>query len=116
MNEPLRPGRGEVWLAEFGSPHGHEQGGARPAVVLSADLFNRGPAGLVVVVPFTTRERGVRLHVRVEPPEGGLRVVSFAMCENIRSVSVGRLIERWGLVSQRTMARTETAMRVLLYL
>jgi mRNA interferase MazF len=90
--------------------------GTRPALVISATIFSRGPADLVVVLPVTTRERGIPLHVRIEPPEGGVRETSFVQCEDIRSVSRERLIERWGAVFPETLARTEGALRVLLEL
>ncbi len=40
------PGRGEVWLADLNPTRGHEQAGRRPVLVVSEDLFNRGPAGV----------------------------------------------------------------------
>ncbi|MGI6209653.1 MAG: type II toxin-antitoxin system PemK/MazF family toxin [Anaerolineae bacterium] len=67
------PSRGDIWLVDLGPTPGHEQAGRRPALVVSTDAFNQGPAGLVVVLPITTTERGIPLHVPVNPPEGGVR-------------------------------------------
>jgi mRNA interferase MazF len=108
--------RGEVWLVDFDPVRGHEQGRRRPAVVFSNDQFNHGPAGLVVVVPFTTRERQrMPLRVRVDPPEGGLQEASWALCEAVRSVSSDRLIgEPWGSVSARTLEAIAYRVRTLL--
>ena len=83
--------RGEVWLVDLSPTRGHEQSGRRPALVVSADPFNRSRAGLVFVVPFTTRARGIPSHVEVRPPLGGLRDTSWARCEDLRSVAVERL-------------------------
>lgn len=110
----VAPSRGEVWLVDLNPIRGHEQAGTRPGVVVSTDLFNRGPAGLVVLAPMTTRQRGVPLHVAVEPPEGGVRQASFVQCENVRSVATERLIERWGSLSPPTMALVEDRLRILL--
>ncbi|MDX2212140.1 MAG: type II toxin-antitoxin system PemK/MazF family toxin [Oculatellaceae cyanobacterium bins.114] len=41
--------RGQVWLADLNPVKGHEQAGKRPCLIISVDLFNQGPAGLVVV-------------------------------------------------------------------
>jgi mRNA interferase MazF len=106
--------RGEVWLVELGPTRGHEQAGRRPALVVSHDRFNRGAAGLVVVLPMTTRERRIPLHVSVDPPEGGVRDRSFVKCEDIRSISDRRLIERWGSVGPPTLALVEDRLRILL--
>jgi mRNA interferase MazF len=60
-------------------------------LIVSTDPFNQGRSRLVVVVPFTTRGRGLPIHVEVRPPDGGWREVSFAMCEQVRSLAVDRL-------------------------
>lgn len=67
------PSRGEIWLLDLDPTRGHEQSGRRTCAVISVDLFNHGPAGLVVIAPIITRFRGIASHVEVNPPEGGLR-------------------------------------------
>ena len=53
------PDRGEaVWL-DFEPHAGHEQGGRRPAVVLSAIRYN-GKVGLAMMCPVTSRGRATR--------------------------------------------------------
>jgi mRNA interferase MazF len=49
----VSPARGEVWMVDFDPTKGHEQGGRRPALVVSVDVFNSGPAELVIVLPIT---------------------------------------------------------------
>lgn len=106
--------RGEVWLVDLNPTRGHEQAGTRPALVVSADQFNHGPAGLVIVVPMTTTERRIPLHVLVDPPEGGLNRRSFIKCEDVRSVSEQRLVRRLGVVSPDTLARVADRLRIVL--
>jgi mRNA interferase MazF len=110
------PVRGEVWLADLSPTRGHEQAGRRPVLVVSEDLFNRGPAGLVIVLPMTSTVRDVPSHVPVAPPEGGVKNRSAILCDAIRSVAVERLIARWGATSRRTMAQVEDRLRILLRL
>ena len=69
MAEPLR---GEVWLVDLNPTRGHEQAGKRPGLIVSVDLFNQGPAGLVVILPITTKAKGIPFHVEINIPEGGL--------------------------------------------
>src|SRR5271156_4119165 len=84
---PAAPARGQVWLVDLDPVRGHEQAGLRPALVVSVDQFNQTALGLAVVVPITSRTKDFPLHVRVDPPEGGLQVASFVKCEDMRSVS-----------------------------
>jgi mRNA interferase MazF len=108
------PARGELWELDFGATRGPEQGGRRPALVLSTDGFSSGPAGLVVMAPLTSVDKRVPLHVRIEPPEGGLTQTSFVKPEDVRSLSLSRLGRRLGRVSPGTMSVVETHLRVLL--
>jgi mRNA interferase MazF len=107
---------GEIWLVDLNPVRGHEQAGRRPALIMSVDLFNSGPAELVVVLPMTTKNKGIPFHVEVDPPEGGVDEKSFIKCEDIRSVSKERLSANLGKVSQETMAAVQDRVRILLNL
>jgi len=110
----VEPSRGDVWDLNFDPTTGHEQAGTRPALILSEDIFNEGPADMVVVAPITRTQRKIRWHVSVVPPEGGLRAESFIQCENVRSVSKQRLKRRRGRVSPPVMRQVEDRLRILL--
>ena len=110
------PVRGEIWLADLDPTRGHEQAGRRPVLVISDNTFNRGLADLVIVLPVTSRLRGIPSHVRVVPPEGGLKSESVILCEGIRSIAKPRLTTRWGAVSRRTLIAVEDILRILLRL
>ena len=64
-----------------------EQDGARPALVLSVDKLNHGPADLVIVVPITKTGRSIPTHVLVPQGEAGLTTNSYVKCEDLRSIS-----------------------------
>ena len=84
-------------------------------LIVSTDQFNQGRARLVVAVPFTTRKRDLPIHVEVRPPDGGLREVSFAMCEQIRSIAIDRLgSQPFGGVSASVLGSVEDRLRLLL--
>jgi mRNA interferase MazF len=108
------PHRGEIWLADLRPTRGREQSGRRPVLVLSVDFFNAGPADLMVVLPLTSTQRDIPLHVKVKRGDGGTKNDSFILCEAIRSVSKERLISRWGVVSREVMAEVEDRVRILL--
>jgi mRNA interferase MazF len=106
--------RGEIWLVEFGDPVGHEQAGKRPAVVISADPLNDSPAGVVVVVPITTTYRGLPKHVEIDPDSSGLDEISYAKCEDIKSISERRLIRRLGAIEDEVTYKIARVLRLLL--
>ena len=103
-----------MWFVDLNPVRGHEQAGQCPGLILSVDLFNLGPAGLVVLLPLTTRRKGIPFHVEVSPPEGGLARRSFIKYEDIRSVSKERLSRRLGTVPPGTLAAVEDRLRILL--
>jgi mRNA interferase MazF len=110
------PRRGDLWLVDFGTPIGHEQGFRRPAVVVSADRLNASRAGLVVVVPVTRTRRGLPSHVELDPATAGVRETSYAKAEDVKSVSVERLVHRLGRVPVPELARLGDVLRLLLEL
>jgi mRNA interferase MazF len=91
----------------FDPVRGHEQGGVRPGLVISNDLFNRTPHTFCILVPLTRTDRGIPSHLRIAPPAGGLRHVSFALCEQAKSLSVSRLNRRLGAVDRATVERVQ---------
>ena len=109
-----KPSRGEVWFLNLDPTRDREQAGSRPALVVSVDPFNYGPADLVVVLPVTSKAKGIPFHVPVSPPEGGVCQASFIKCEDVRSVSRSRLQERWGAVTPDTLAAVEDRLRILM--
>ena len=111
-----QPNRGDVWSIDLDPTIGREQAGVRPALIVSVDKFNHGPADLVVVLPITSQNKNQPIHVLVNPPEGGLPTLSFIKCDDIRSVSKQRLRQFYGAVSTHTIAEVERRIRILLSL
>ncbi len=85
-------------------------------MIVSVDKFNYGPADLIIVLPITSHNKRQPLHVEVKPPEGGLSLVSYIKCEDVRSVSKERTKKFCGRVSAVTMAEVERRLRILLSL
>ena len=108
--------RGEIWLLDLNPTLGREQSGTRPALIVSDNIFNRGPADLAIVVPVTLKNKNVRSHVRIPKGEAGLTLDSYAKCEDIRSVSKQRFMRRFGSVEAETMRSVEEILRFLMRL
>lgn len=82
----------QVWLIDFGTPVGSEEGGVRPGVVVGSEDHCRFPIAMVIVVPLTTRDRRLPHHVEVGSAESGLSRTSWARTDDVRAVSTGRLV------------------------
>jgi mRNA interferase MazF len=76
------PDRGDIVWINFDPKAGHEQGGRRPAVVLSPKSYNR-PAGLALLCPVTSRAKGYPFEVPL--PEGG-PVTGVVLADQLRSL------------------------------
>jgi mRNA interferase MazF len=84
--------------------------------VVSADLLNDSHAGVVIVTPVTSAHRGLSSHIEIEPGDSGLDVISYAKCEDVKSVSEERLLGHLGVVDQAAMFQIARALRFLMEL
>ncbi|MCL6099146.1 MAG: type II toxin-antitoxin system PemK/MazF family toxin, partial [Bacteroidetes bacterium] len=64
--------RGEIWMINLNPAKGREQSGIRPALIISDDFFNNSAAELVIVLPITSKKKGIPLHVQLSSKETGL--------------------------------------------
>jgi len=106
--------RGEIWLVNLDPIKGREQVGTRPALVISVEPFNNSGLELIVVCPVTSKNKGFPTHVPLIPEESGLNAQSYVKTEDIRSVSVQRLIKAVGQVSPSKLEEVEICLRRIL--
>lgn len=109
--------RGEVWWADLDPRFGHEQGGLRPVLIVSATSFNTGRLGMAMALPLTSTIRRWRTRVLIVPPEGGVTEPSEIICDQLRSIDLRRVSRRvGGPVSAATLRRVEMILRTILEL
>ena len=108
------PTQGEVVWADPDPTRGREQAKARPFVIVSVDQLNRSPLSLSLGVPMTRTDFANALHLKIDPPEGGLRESSFAMPEQVRALSHERIARRLGQLQAGTLADLLRRCRLLL--
>ena len=102
--------RGEVWIVDLDPVEGSEVGKRRPAVVVQNDLANR-TSRTVTVVPLSSRtDRVYPFQALIPAGEGGLDRPSKALCEQIRTISRGRLVSRLGALDDRRLEEIRTAL------
>ena len=111
---PSLPSRGQIWLVDLDPTRGREQRGARPALVVSTDRFNHGPAELVILCPMTKVGKAIPSHVSIARSDSGLQHDSFIICEQVRCVSRERLTRQIGHAPPSALERVSFILRVLL--
>jgi len=93
VNPTQQPARGDVWDLDLDPIKGREQAGRRPALIVSVAPFNRGPADLMVAVPLTRTERGVRWHVPVSSLSA--RTFGHSRSRGWEATAAGSRRSRW---------------------
>jgi len=89
----------EIGDVRFDPVVGAEQGGIRPALVISNDHFNGIQHYVYFVVPITGTDRGLEYQLRISGRVGGLSKNSVVICDQARSASIQRFRFRRGAVS-----------------
>lgn len=106
------PDRGHfVWL-DFSPQVGHEQGGRRPALVLSRASYNL-PSGMALFCPVTSRAKGYPFEV---PLPDGLAVSGVVLADQVRCLDWrGRRVSPLGRADEdllnEVLARVEAMLR-----
>lgn len=108
--------RGDIWWMDWPSGRGSEQAGRRPGLIVQTDTANHNPRyANVIAVAVSTKGRHLPFHVRLEPsPNNGLTMISFAKCEQLATISKGRLQGRLGAADADEMRRVDQALRWVL--
>ncbi len=115
MTETMGFCRGDVVVVRLEPVEGSEQGGTRPALVISNDRLNRTlPVLTVAAITSRKTDRVYMTEVLIEPPEGGLRQVSKVLLQQIRTIAHARILDTLGTASAHTMRQVDAALRLVL--
>lgn len=76
------PGRGDIVWLNFDPQAGHEQGGRRPALVISPQIYNE-KVGLALMCPITSKIKGYPFEV---PLLVSMKVSGVVLAEQIKSL------------------------------
>lgn len=108
--------RGDVYVARLNPTEGSEQAGERPVIVVSRDAINQF-SPVVIVVPLTSRKKEARVYpsqIVLEAGEGGLKVESIALGEQVRAINKTRLVRQVGRLAPSRLAAVAAALRTAL--
>ncbi|MFC2077843.1 type II toxin-antitoxin system PemK/MazF family toxin [Candidatus Bipolaricaulota bacterium] len=82
--------RGEIRWADLNPVRGHEQGGTRPVVILSHDVFNER-SGTVIAMAITSQPQHAGFPLTIELKSSDLPKQSWIKISQIRTLSVDRI-------------------------
>jgi mRNA-degrading endonuclease toxin of MazEF toxin-antitoxin module len=107
--------RGSVIRVRLDPAEGREQAGTRPAIVVSAQVFNEN-MDVLVVAPITSKkvDRIFPFEARVDHEALGLDFPSKAMLNQIRTVSKSRVVGTYGVADTETMTAVDAALKITL--
>ena len=91
--------RGEFYWADLQPTRGHEQGGVRPVLVLSHDVFN-DRSGIVIALAITSQPQRAGYPLTWQIPRGTLPKESWIKISRIRTLSTERLGTRLGRLGE----------------
>lgn len=82
--------RGEVRWADLNPVRGHEQGGTRPIIILSHDVFNER-SGTVIAMAITSQPQRAGFPLTLKLESSNLPKRSWIKISQIRTLSVERI-------------------------
>ncbi len=85
--------RGSVHWADLEPVRGHEQGGSRPVVIVSHDVFN-ARSGTVIAMAITSQPQSAGFPLTLEVRSAKLPKRSWVKVSQIRTLSVERVGRR----------------------
>ena len=96
--------RGEIRWADLNPVRGHEQGGTRPVVIISQDVFNER-SGTVIAMAVTSQPQRAGFPLTLDLESSKMPKRSWVKISQIRTLSVERIGEVLDTVSPEQMNR-----------
>jgi mRNA interferase MazF len=96
--------RGEIRWADLNPTRGREQGGQRPVLILSQDVFN-DRSGTVIAVALTSQPQRAGFPLTLELQTKRLPKQSWVKISQIRTLAVERIGQRLGKVSPEELTQ-----------
>ena len=111
----MKLARGAVVLVALEPTFGHEQQGVRPCVVVTdSEVLQDQRFPMLCVVPITRTPGEGALYPALSAGQSGLRVQSYALVDQVRSIDKRRVTRVFGRISQEEMSLIEEGLRLFL--
>lgn len=109
------PKRGEVYLVNFDPTIGAEIKKTRPALIVQNDITNQySPVTIVAAISSQFDTNLYPTEVLIANGEGGLKVNSIVLLNQIRSIDKKRLVKKLGGLKMATMHKVNESLEISL--
>ena len=95
--------RGEIRWADLNPVKGHEQGGKRPVLILSQDVFNQR-SGTAIAMAITSQPQRAGFPLTLEVLSVKLPKRSWVKISQIRTLSTERIGRKIGFISPEELS------------
>ncbi|MHB1276683.1 MAG: type II toxin-antitoxin system PemK/MazF family toxin [Candidatus Humimicrobiaceae bacterium] len=106
--------RGELWLANMDPVVGNETSGSRPVVIISSDEYNQLSFQLVIICPLTSKFKPYKSRIALKNGQAGLNKDSWIKTEEVKTISIKRLIRKMGDLSPDTLDQITQYIKIYL--
>lgn len=107
--------RGEIYLVNFDPTIGSEIRKTRPALIIQNDVANKhSPVTIVAAITSQYDGKLYPTEVLIPENEAGMKKPSVVLLNQIRSIDKSRLVKKMGKVSNRTLLRINTSIKISL--
>lgn len=107
--------RGDIFLADLSPVVGSEQGGTRPVLIVQNDVGNRySPTVIVAAITSRIQKSEMPTHVALHEGEDGIKLDSFILLEQLRTIDRARLLYKLTTLGEKNMHAVDVALTISL--
>jgi len=96
--------RGEIYWADLNPVIGHEQGGLRPVLIISQNIFNE-KSGTVIAIALTSQPQKAGFPLTFQLNNLKLPKTSWIKISQIRTLSIKRIGKKISKVSDKDLSQ-----------
>jgi mRNA interferase MazF len=96
--------RGEIYWADLNPVIGHEQGGLRPVLIISQDIFNE-KSGTVIAIALTSQPQRAGYPLTYQLDDSKLPKSSWVKISQIRTLSIKRIRKKISKISDKELSQ-----------
>ncbi|MBN2401698.1 MAG: type II toxin-antitoxin system PemK/MazF family toxin [Spirochaetes bacterium] len=96
--------RGEIYWADLNPVIGHEQGGLRPVLIISQNIFNE-KSGTVIAIALTSQPQRAGYPLTYQLTDLKLPKISWVKISQIRTLSTKRIGKKISKISEKDLSQ-----------